>query len=856
MAEDESHGLDSQDPVPPDAAVGQPTETVAANSPVRIPKQIGHFHVKRVIASGGMGTVYEAIQEKPRRTVALKVMKHGIASRSALRRFEYESQILARLHHPGIAQVYEAGTHDDGDGPVPYFAMEYVPSARPVTQYATEKKLVARERLKLFARVCDAVHHGHQKGIIHRDLKPGNILVDSAGEVKIIDFGVARGTDSDLAVTTLQTDVGQLIGTLQYMSPEQCEADPHNIDTRSDVYALGVILYELLVDRLPYDVSQKPLFETTRTIREQQPARLSTANAALRGDVETIVLKALEKDRERRYQSADEFRRDVEHQLRGEPISARSPSVAYQLRVFARRNKRLVAAVAVVFAVLALGVVGTSIGLVQANRQRVAAEQAQADARREADNTKAINEFFKDMIGAANPFTPGSMPLRAPATEATVRELLLNATARVEQHFADRPKLEAEMRATLSSALFSLGRYDEAEAQGRLALDIRRRELGEVHRDTLQSMRELSAIASHQGRATEAVALIRGVYEGHLRGLGPDDPTTRNAASWLATMLGPVGGYREAETLLRGLLELPEGAGDDELQNVVWSMGTLAGVLTDQGKLQEGESLARRAQELGSTGSDGIAVLFAKMKLAIALCEQGRYAEAEAAQQAVVRGFEQLFGQNHPFVPALTGLLASILAEKGELNEAETMLREVFQTQQRELGHHHSYTLTTLLELVDVLNAREEFEEAELLARDIIPFLRREFGKEGVDRLRALNGLALALCGLGRLEEAEVAFREVVETSEHVYTSGFCYLPVFQAHFGRCLTDLNRFEEAERQLLAAYAGEMAMRGEQHKNTRQVVANLVHLYETWDKPDEAAEWRANFPTTNPVRRSGG
>ena len=259
------------------------TETLP-DAPARLPKQIGQYHIKRAIATGGMGTVYEAVQERPRRTVALKVMKQGIASRSALRRFEYESQILARLRHPGIAQVFEAGTHHDGTSTVPYFVMEYIPNAKPINKYADEKRLGSRERLELFAQVCDAVQHGHQKGIIHRDLKPGNILVDSQGQPKIIDFGVARSTDSDMAVTTLQTDVGQLIGTLQYMSPEQCEADPHDIDTRSDVYALGVVIYELLCGKLPYYVTGVAMHEATRIIREQHPTKLSTINRALRGD--------------------------------------------------------------------------------------------------------------------------------------------------------------------------------------------------------------------------------------------------------------------------------------------------------------------------------------------------------------------------------------------------------------------------------------------------------------------------------------------------------------------------------------------------------------------------------------------
>ncbi len=314
----------------------------------RIGVSIGGYSIQGVVASGGMGIVYEALQAEPHRTVALKVLHRHVASKSALRRFRFESQILAHLRHPNIAQVFVAGMHDEGSVQVPYFAMEYVPDARTIIEYAAEKKLSIRERLELFTQVCEAVHHGHQKGIIHRDLKPGNILVDSSGRPKIIDFGVARSTDSDIAMTTMQTDVGQMIGTLQYMSPEQCDADPHEIDTRSDVYSLGVVLYELLTGRLPYDVSHMTIHSGTRLICEELPAKPSEFDRRLRGDVETIVLKALEKDRENRYQSMAGMAEDIHRYLNGEPIAARSPTALTQCVRWVTRHPFITTATACV----------------------------------------------------------------------------------------------------------------------------------------------------------------------------------------------------------------------------------------------------------------------------------------------------------------------------------------------------------------------------------------------------------------------------------------------------------------------------------------------------------------------------
>jgi WD40 repeat protein/serine/threonine protein kinase len=362
-ADDEARGFLE----PPTAGAGGATDVMAG-------KRIGKYRVVRLIGSGGMGSVFEAMQDHPKRQVALKVIKSGFAPPSALRRFAHEAEILARLRHPGIAQVYEAGTHGDAPGAVPYFAMEFITGATTITEFSEENRLPTRDRLELFARVCDAVHHGHQRGVIHRDLKPGNIVVDASGQPKVIDFGVARATDADMTIASLHTDVGQLVGTLRYMSPEQCEGDSGEIDIRSDVYGLGVVLYELLSGQLPYDLTTTSPFDIPRVIRDVDARRLSSVDRSLHGDVETIVLKALEKDRERRYQSVADLGRDIHRYLDNEPIEAKRDSGWYVFRKTVSRHKAAVV-VACSFLVLVIAstvALGVLYGL--ADRQRVLAE--------------------------------------------------------------------------------------------------------------------------------------------------------------------------------------------------------------------------------------------------------------------------------------------------------------------------------------------------------------------------------------------------------------------------------------------------------------------------------------------------
>jgi serine/threonine protein kinase len=339
------------------------------------PRRFGGYQIIRVLGEGGMGVVYEAQQDVPRRIVALKVVHPQRFSKSLMRRFELETEVLGRLEHPNIARIYEAGTVETELMLQPFFAMELV-RGLTLNAHTQKERLDPAHRLELLATICDAVHHAHQKGVIHRDLKPGNILVDAAGEPKILDFGVARATDSDLQTTTLETSVGQLIGTLQYMSPEQAGGDPRELDIRSDIYSLGVIGYELLAERMPYSMEGRMLHDAIRAIQEEEPTRLGGMDRSLRGDVETIIAKAMEKEKSRRYQSASDFAADIRRYLHDEPVTARPASVSYQLRKFAKRNRVLVSGLAAVFLALILGLITTTLEAKIARKARIAADAA------------------------------------------------------------------------------------------------------------------------------------------------------------------------------------------------------------------------------------------------------------------------------------------------------------------------------------------------------------------------------------------------------------------------------------------------------------------------------------------------
>jgi len=604
----------TENPSRPDPSAADPTlATGGPGAQADLPVRIGHYTIKRKIASGGMGTVYEAVQEQPRRTVAVKVMRAGVVSPETLRRFEYEAQLLARLRHPGIAQVYEAGTHDDGHGPVPYFAMEYIPNAKPITRYAEDKKLRVRERLELFAKICDAVHHGHQKGIIHRDLKPGNILVDSQGYPRVIDFGVARATDSDMALQTFQTAVGQIIGSIQYMSPEQFEADPNDIDTRSDVYALGIVLYELLRGELPYDVTKTSIVEAARIVHGQEPTRLGDGRPALRGDVETIVQKALEKDRDRRYQSAFGLAEDIRRYLRGEAIVARPPSITYQLRVFARRNRTLLGAVAAVFVVLVAGVIVSTSLFFHAQRERERAEAQTAKA-------VSVTGFLKDTLGSTIPVGYGA--------EVTIADLLDQASTRVDAVFPDDPAVAAELHRTIGLGYKKLALYEQSEIHLKQARAL----VPEIDPGRVEAQKLLTELYQLTGRNTERVEALRELLRlTHLRE-GPESERALDVAHELAIALADLGRLEEAEQVASGTLDARRRlAGEDDPRTLDAGL-QVTGVRILEGSAAQAETLAR--QLLGTAtrtlGAEDRVTITARSHLAAAFIMQNKFDDAAA----------------------------------------------------------------------------------------------------------------------------------------------------------------------------------------------------------------------------------
>jgi tetratricopeptide (TPR) repeat protein len=627
------------------------------------------------------------------------------------------------LRHPGIAQVFEAGTHHEDGEDTPFFVMEYIPGALCVTEYARKHDLSIRDRMKLFLQVCDAVQHGHLKGIVHRDLKPGNILVSSNGKLKIIDFGVARSTDSDLAVTTQQTDIGQILGTVQYMSPEQCEADPNDIDTRSDVYALGVVLHELLTGQLPYDIGTAQLHEAIRIVREQMPARLSSVDRRLKGDLEVITGKAMEKERRRRYQTASALSEDIGHWLDDEPINAKAPCAMDTLVRFARRHTATAAAIGAVFIILIAAVAAITTVAIDANEQRLAAQAAQTEEQDQREQAEAVKDFLTSMIASIDPATAGNMD------KELLVHTLTQAANRVSTNFANQPLLEAELRGTIGESYHTLGMYGDANEHLERAVSLLEAS-GDSNSPLL--LRFLLRKARNI-RSTGKYELGLGLAQEHLdRAIDAGMPELYIAKAYqtVAMMCIDPLEFDRAHTALNAARELYKRHPNSK-QYVTFLFIT-SQLVGQQGSLKRAAQWAQKALDAYESLPNKDPVMEADLlyHLAICLSYEERYEESLIALNDVLSIHQEMLGNTHPQSLEVMGTLGAIYAIMGELDKAEPCFRQVYEAQLETLGSEHHNTLVSMGNLGMLLKDQDKLDASEAVLEPALAITLRVYGED------------------------------------------------------------------------------------------------------------------------------
>jgi serine/threonine protein kinase/Tfp pilus assembly protein PilF len=736
--------------------------------------RIGRYKLLQQIGEGGMGVVYMAEQEEPvRRRVALKVIKLGMDTRSVIARFEAERQALALMDHPNIARVLDAGATETGR---PYFVMELVQGIK-ITDYCDENNLSTDKRLGLFIQVCHAVQHAHQKGIIHRDLKPSNILVslhDGVALPKVIDFGIAKATsDQRLTDKTLFTAFEQFIGTPAYMSPEQAEMSGVDIDTRSDIYSLGVLLYELLTGRTPFDgkkLLESGLEAMRKTIREKEPARPSTTLqtlpgedltttarrrgteisaliGAIRGDLDWIAIKCLEKDRARRYETANGLARDVHRHLESEPVTARPPNALYRLRKLVRRHKRSVAAALAIMVVL---IIGTLASLWEAFRA-MRAERDQSRLRAEAQ-TQA--QLLKDMLKGVSPGVARGRDTRL------LRDLLDQTAQRIGEELKGQPAAEADMRETLGDAYLAIGDYTNALNMNKMSLALRESPNAKDPLGVAASLNNIGEALEGLGRVAEAENYIRQALDIRQKLLGPTNLYAAGSHHNLGMLLIRQKKLTEAETHFRQAATVRKKLlGDDGLE-VADSLYGLGLALWKQGKFPESEEALRQALAIYSNRhvSKHPTVVETLNQFGWMLREQGKLSEAETAFRQALEVSRGTFEPGHPGASASLEGLAQTLTEEGKAAEGEEYCRQALAIIERSSGQDPQ-AITIGLCLDRALQAQGKPAEAEAAFQHALALSRKLKGEQHPELIDAHKVVGWRLFERGELAEAEEFFR-------------------------------------------------------------------------------------------------
>jgi serine/threonine protein kinase/tetratricopeptide (TPR) repeat protein len=896
-------------PAPP-----RPGETVARPAVERPGDRVNPYKLMEQIGEGGMGVVYVAEQTQPvRRKVALKVIKPGMDSRQVVARFEAERQALAMKDHPNIARVYDGGTTASGR---PYFVMELVRGV-PITEYCDDERLSIRERLELFVLVCRAVQHAHQKGLIHRDLKPSNILVtlhDGVPVPKVIDFGIAKATGHALTDKTVYTAFHQLVGTPLYMSPEQVELSGLDVDTRSDIYSLGVLLYELLTGTTPFDAEtlRKAAFdELRRIIREQEPPRpsirlsslgatLTTVSArrkadprrlgpSLRGELDWVVMKALEKDRRRRYETANDFASDVVRYLTDQPVQACPPSAGYRLRKFLRRNKGPVAAGLALAALLLIGTVGTSIGLVWAMRAEAEAKQAESKAKEEAAVAKAVTDFLQnDLLAQAQPY------INARTKKVTVEEVLGRAAARIAGKFAQQPLVEAEIRATIGSAYNSLGDYAAAQPHLERGYELSSRILGEEHPRTLTFMNNLAGLYMNQGMFARAEPLMVEAVEVGRRVQGEENPDVITRMNNLAYLYVAEGKLSQVEPLAARALEVARRRWGEESVQALGARAQLAHAYVAQGKPAQGEALVVKDLEVARRrwGDRDFKTLNLMRVLGSLYLSQGQLTEAEPLLVSALEAHRSIEGDNHPHTLESLTMLAELYRLRMRFQDSIPLLEDLLKGTRAMWGDDHPDTLDALSRLGDSYRQVGRVPEGTGLLEQAWAKASKQRGLP-VERLTSISGnLGWAYEQAGQIAKAESVYREALETVRprdkeapshsaalQVYLAGTLveqqryaeaepllreclkfreqneankwWTFATKSQLGGSLLGQKKYVEAEPLLLAGYEGMKQREGTippivRKSRLAKAIERLVQLYEARGKREKAAEWRTKLP----------
>jgi non-specific serine/threonine protein kinase/serine/threonine-protein kinase len=713
-----------------------------------------------------MGVVYEAEQTAPvKRRVALKVMKVGMDTKEVVARFEAERQALAVMEHTNIAKVLDAGAWETGR---PYFVMEHVRGI-PLTDYCDQHKSSTRERLGLFVHICDAVQHAHQKGVIHRDLKPSNVLVsDQAGSAvpKIIDFGIAKATGQRLTDQTLVTEYGQAMGTPAYMSPEQAERTGLDVDTRTDIYSLGVMLYELLVGNLPIDPSDVgiPAFIAQLVMGKTEPqtpsARLSglgggratvaqfrqtdpvTLRRELKGDLDWIVMKAMEPDRNRRYQTANALAFELKRYLNDEPVLARPPSMGYRLGKFVRRNKAMVVSAIVVAVALVMGVILATTGMVRATRAERAAE-------REAETARQVSDFLVGLFEVSD-------PSEALGNSITAREILDRGADEVTEELADQPLVQARMMATIGNVYRSIGLYDQAADLLQRSLGIRERELGPDHLNVGEGLHSLGVVYGQLGRFAESEPLLLRAIAIKERALGPDVIEVAGSVGTLGGDYIEQGRYDEAEPLLLRALAIREQVLGTEHEDVALSLSNLGALYWRKGELVTAEPYLRRALAIREEvlGPDHPDLAEGFNNMGVLYWSQGEYEEAEQQYDRARVIWEKTLGPDHPYVAAILNNLGETYWVQSDYEKAEEYFLRSLSIKERVMPGHPSVAVT-LNALANVYRDEGRYAEAEPMYRRALTIREGVLESQDPSIRETLSDLAKMLRQASRNSEAE-----------------------------------------------------------------------------------------------------